>query len=267
MKQTVIFLSLLFCVFLHAQSDDSLLRVVNGKSADTSKIKALTALSRFYYLDDGNTGLKYAKRAIDFSDSVYENGSYKAQALLQYGISLNVNGQFDSAEKYLQLSKSIYERLGDKRKQADCLNSLANTTGRQGKYEEALPFYFQALGIYSNLGLEQRESVVLGNIANTYAGMDDAPNAIKYYEKSISIKEKVGDDATLLSSYFNIAGIYLDLERIDEADNYANKAGKLSEKYGSKQDSVFLLNLRGKIASSRKDFPTALSFFNRAIKI
>ncbi len=257
----------LFCTFSFAQRVDSLRKIVNGNGEDTSKIKAMIYLSEAIRRSNLEEAYALNKKAIAWTDSLHADPRFKAFAQMGQGTCLSWLGEFDSSIYYFNLALPYFKSHKKTGTVSGIYNGLANSYGQEGKYSEALPYYFEGLKIATESDNKDNQATLLGNIANTYANMDNGATAIKYYRQSIALHEELKDYTATIANYNNMSGLYLDMGLMVQLDSCMNKTEELIKKYGDKNDSAFYFSTLGKVRLEKKDYAGALKYLNMAIAL
>ena len=90
----------------------------------------------------------------------------------------------------------------------------------QGRYAEALTYYFQSLKIEEEINNEKGQAVTLGNIGIIYYNQKEYEKALDYYEKSLALKEKINETNSISTILGNIGIVYHDQNNFDKALEY-----------------------------------------------
>jgi tetratricopeptide (TPR) repeat protein len=70
---------------------------------------------------------------------------------------------------------------------------LYNKAASRGDMEKALQKFEQALSIFQRVGQKKGEAACLNNIGLVYRSWGQYAKALEYYEKSLAITRKIGD--------------------------------------------------------------------------
>ena len=83
---------------------------------------------------------------------------------------------------------------------------LFNKASSRGDMEKALQKFEQALSIWQRVGEKKGEAACLNNIGLVYKSWGQYAKALEYYEKSLEIRRKIGDVKGQGVTLNNIAG-------------------------------------------------------------
>jgi serine phosphatase RsbU (regulator of sigma subunit)/Tfp pilus assembly protein PilF len=267
MKRFPLFLLALFFSAFSLAQNDSLLGVIAGNAHDSSKIKAYIRLSKEMRGQDIDRALGYARKGKQLAAAPANKGTkYDANAALELGLCYSALGQFDSAQVMLESALAIHKARKDKSSEGACLNALANIYAQQGKFQEALGYYFNVLTLASETGDVRRQATTYSNMGLTYTHMDDAQNAIKCFNETIRLREQVKDTKGMISTYVNLSSLYETTGNLPEAEAQIEKAAALLP-FGTPSDSAIIFTARGTFAEDRKEFAKSLKLFNAALEI
>ena len=151
-----------------AQNDktDSLKTVFeNIELHDTVRVKALEALTWFYYSRDNQQFFKYAQEYLDFSKKIdIEKWKAKAYNTLGVGYYLNDYG----------------------------IDTIINTYQKGLLIAQKNKFYGTESSLYNNIGL-------------AYSKIGQMEKTITFYKKGLNLSKKINDQTKIARNLYNIA--------------------------------------------------------------
>ena len=163
-----------------------------------------------------------------------------AATLSQLGSLLWFNkGEYAPADSALRAALSIRRAtLGNAHIDvAASLNTLANVNHRQGKYDQAEPYYREALTLYrERLGRHPNVAIVQSNFAALLRDRGAYAEAERQQREALAIhRETVGDESIDVAlDLGNLARILLEQGRLDEAEPlFQESLAKLKALYGA----------------------------------
>lgn len=173
-------------------------------------------------------------------------------------------GDFFKAQNYYDRALAL---IGDKdsRYLAHIYNNLGSNNYSKKNYKVALDYYKRSLNLkFGN------KSITYCGLANCYKVIGNYNKAEKYFKLSISnVKKAFGEDYYLLGDYYLNYAVFLDrLKEHDRALKNLNLAYDVYIKnYGFKHTdtALCLKNLGDWYSSTKKDYPQALEYYQKAI--
>jgi adenylate cyclase len=230
-----------FCATKDREAIDLLLSILVSGKEDTAKVNALNALGNKFLIENPDTAIYFASKALTLSTKLnYEMGI--AKGYLNICIALVNRGNYDEALKRSKDALLFYDRLLISEKSSakiKVLNQKAliyNIIGEiylfKGNYETALINYFAALKIAEENGDAQCFATVSNNIGEIYAIKKKYNEAFHYLNKGLFHAKKIGSLKDICESYKGLAMLDSILGRYQESlENY-----KL---YITTRDSIF----------------------------
>ena len=250
---------------------DSLLKILPGLPNDTNKIKKYARLGWLYGETNSNTELvkKYADSIQMLSEKLqYERGM--ALSHFYYGFNARHEGNYDEAQKHLNIFIKYFSEIGDSTHVANGLFQLGVIQSFLGNYDQSLSIYFRILSIFKFNKQPRGVATALNGIGNTYLYTDNYSKAIASFKESLKILDSLeGGKPTqaIAVEYTNLGHIYLNLEKIDSARNYFLQSLRISEELGNDWGIAGALENLGYIAFRSKDYNEALSLHHRTLII
>ncbi len=200
---------------------------------DTLKVNLLNDSCYKLLYNNSDLVKKMAFESILLSEKLnYMKG--KAKAFNVLGSSYDVNGNYDSALYYYQLSLGIQIKINNKKGQGAALSNIGLTYLNKNDYYNALNSFYKAI-----IPLDEiKHYLYLGNCHNNIGLLF---YQLKSYAKSIV--------------HFNAAIRYYDLEKISyqKANVYSNLAN-LYEEIGKKDSSIVFIQNAIVIYTSENDY-------------
>ena len=182
-------------ISLQAQSSsevDSLLKILPGLPDDTNKIKKYARLGWLYGETNSNTDLvkKYADSIQMLSEKLqYERGV--ALSHFYYGFNARHEGNYDEAQKHLNIFIKYFADAGDSTKVANGLFQLGVVHSYLGHYDQSLSIYFRILNIFKFNKQPYGVSTAFNGIGNTYLYTANYNKAIDAFKESLKILDSL----------------------------------------------------------------------------
>jgi len=234
-------ISIFFSRGIYSQSTeiDSLLRVIKTSKEDTNKARALNAVSREFIIGGD---FDHATEKAKAALSLSEKLKYKKGISAAYnnmGLVYDYQGKFSEALTFYFTSVKLDQELGDKTGLSKTLNNIGVVFMNQGNYPEALKNYFASLKIKEELGNKKGIAYSYNNIGNVYRSMGNYPDALKNHQASLKIRIEINDQIGISDSYNNIGNLYYTQNNFQEALKNYLLAQKIREETGNTKSSNY----------------------------
>jgi signal transduction histidine kinase len=250
---------------------DSIKNTLQAQKDDTNKVRSLYHASIFYARHSPDSGLLYAKKALDLGEKLhFENGIYYAEVCLTNSLATlgNYPLAIEFGLKALSLAKKTdrhLEIIWANGCLADCYFYLDdfNTSLQydleikkiaETYYPDSLAFIYRDLSRLFNV-MNQRDSallyakksyeglkswhylekffIIFTTVGNAFSGMHNYDSALFYYKTGMAISLKRNDETHLVDIYTGIAKVFMDKNNQDSALWYAMKVftAKIGKSY------------------------------------
>ncbi len=270
-KQTLLlFLSIILsigCCF-GQNKVDSLKKVLQFASEDTTKVNTLIALSRTYLDSSPEEATRYSLKAKTLAEKVgFQKGlafSLKYLGLINYR-----QGKYLEALDYWNQSLKVFEISNLKSGQANILQNLGTIYFDQADDEKALNYFLKAQKVAEEIGDTLRIAEILGNIGAIY-GKKTATydKAIDYDLRALKINEQIENTDAIGTITSNLGEIFLLKNDDSTALVYFErslKAYKLIGQEGS-GNIPYSLNNIGRVFKKRGEYDKAIEKHSEAFE-
>ena len=203
------------------------------------------------------------------NDQTPQNKGVIAAVTLDKARQLANEGRAESARESIprfELARKLYLELGDKTKEADCLQWLGNVTKLLGENAKALEYYDQALSLHRQIDDKKGESTDLQYIGGVYYALGQIAKALEYFNLALPLSRQVVDKEGESNTLSGIAVIYDVLGEKAKAIDHLNQALRLVANSGNESEASILYNI-GTIYSKSGEQGKALDHYNRALVI
>ncbi|MDQ6844422.1 MAG: tetratricopeptide repeat protein [Bacteroidota bacterium] len=257
---------------LHAQAlqgkalADSLLHELPKITNDTDQVTLIIKVVKALISTDPPAAMHYADTALALAQKQqWKKGigiAYVSKAKIYKATSDNV-ASMENANKAYEIFSSINWKPG----MGDALSITANNYESLSNYSKAIENNYKALSIYEQAGLEANIAWIYNNIGANYYGLMNYPKAIENYNKALVLQKKLNDKFGIGSALDNLASVYEDQGDFTKVNEYNLQAIKLFEEINDGPGLGRIYNNRGNFLMERKEFDSAMIFFNRGIAI
>lgn len=199
----------------------------------------------------------------------YKCDSCQAKAYNLLASISHIKGNPREAYDLLESALSIYQKIGNKESESDCLNNIGILLFSMGDYSFALEKYLKAYGILTALENRKINSEIgcLNNLGNTYFSINDLENAAKYYKKSVDLSREHGFYNLLLGSSVNYSEVKTKLNELDESEAILLESLKISIDQSYKQYEMYILHGLGNLYIKKGDFLCSYKNFKKSLDV
>jgi CHAT domain-containing protein/lipopolysaccharide biosynthesis regulator YciM len=185
-----------------------------------------------------------------------EQRKVEGDRLLEQGITLFENRQYDAALHLWQQALKLYKNINDREGEKVTLGNLGSAYNALDNYTKAIEYSKQALAIARETRDRQKEGRSLGNLLIAYFGVNDYNKVIEYSEQRLVIarelKDQVGEERALRY----LGNAYFQLENYKKAIQYQEKrlviVREINDRKGEGQALAILGNAYGKLDNYAK---------------
>lgn len=200
------------CLFFQAEAQntereiDSLSRVAQN-APDSLKYDIYNRMGFYYIFNDRKRADSILKSAIKNSKKI--DYAYGTVLLTNtYGISFDVNREYDSAFYYFEKARTLSKQYDFKVLETRSLNNLGMNAWGQDKLKEAQEFFFEALTKTKEYFPEKRTDIYLSNIGLIYQELEQTEKALTYHRQALEERIKRNLETQQIISYNNIGITY-----------------------------------------------------------
>lgn len=257
---------------------DSLQNELKKSPNDSATVLLFSELGREFFPYDTTKAYDYAAKGYKLAkkmnwDFGIGNHYQIAGGFKQYSSQHDLaHMYFDSAISYFTAAakKSASKKVGDDMKLAiaTCLGQKADILLKKGKSGEAIEIFLMALDAWRSSDQPKKMEAIgtyYAKIATTYYELKQYEKALVYDKLSLSSyiistnEEAIAFASIYVSDDFNI------LKQTDSALHYLEKAKHIVEKLDNHRLNQQFYNKLGQISSQKKDYRTAISYYEKSI--
>lgn len=243
---------------------DSLLHQLEKVKEDTSKINTYLALYYEYHRVDNNQALDYALKAKDIARKTnHQMGLIRAT--YRAGNAYRSIGQLDLAKKELNISKTLAQASGNKRRIGLSTSGLARVYRDNNQIDSAAIYYLDALEIMASIGDRNSEARIQNELGTLYKRQKQYEKALVHYQKALAIVEDLDFKPGISACLSNIGDVHIQLNNYDKALTYLNEALFIKKETGDNLGASRTLENIGVIYNYKKKYEEADQYFNEAL--
>ena len=175
-------------------------------------------------------------------------------------------GKYSNALEYYYKGRNIFFKIGSLNNLAITNNNIAVIYTNLGEYDNALEFFFNSLRVREKLKNLGFLSDSMSNIGVVYAMVGQFDKALEFHNKSLTIRESLGNLDSISTSLNNIANVFTEQGRLKEAIDYHNRALSIRKKIGNAKSISSSLNNLGTSHEKLGKFDEAIAYFLESLE-
>lgn len=257
----------IFGMLYAEEATDSLIKVATDTPLDEANLIVwYTVAEYFYYEQDYQTALAYARKALPLS--------YKVNDLLMRSDCEQLVGQiffrqsdYARAIAHAQKSLEIDRKTGDKSRISSSLNTLAAICLVAKQPEEGERYILEAIALSTEVKDSDRMAIQYGMASELCHVMKKEQLALEYAMQAYQIDERRGNTAKMGIRLSQMASALMDMERFVDAERAVDRAMPILEKANNKLSLAICLNQKGELLNRRDEHAQARQCFERAVQI
>jgi CHAT domain-containing protein/Tfp pilus assembly protein PilF len=164
-------------------------------------------------------------------------------------------------------SLAISEEIGDQTGIANALLGLGVFSFSQGSYTAALEYYQKSLSLSKSLGDKKGIALALSGIAQVAELTGDYAQALDAYNQSLALRSELGDKSKIGLGLNAIGVVYFRQGNYSQALEYARKSLAISEEARSPQGVALALSTIASVHREQGDYAQALAYYQNSLKI
>jgi len=259
---------------------DSLEKELKKSDNDSINVFIILQLPQKYFMYDSVKAFGYLEKGYamakklnwDYVYGVY----YENKAMVK-----QTAGDGTAAELFYDSAIFYYKKSADakrnKKETSDAKLSIANCKGMKGElllgkqeYKEAIAEYMLAVEAWKNSD-EPNKAAAIGvyyaKISTVYYKLNQIDKALEYDKLSLALNENNNNEEDKAYILIYVCDDFIRLHQIDSALFYLSKAKPIIEKLNGRHLNIQYYNKLGAISRYKKDFKTAIGYFNKTLSI
>ena len=193
-------------------------------------------------------------------------GAVRREALARFGLAVSASELADRSEAALRAreAKEIFERVGDRRSEASCLE-LAGRLAEKDDLPLAEISFRQAIELYAEAGASKDQAQVFFALAGILMAQGQATESLAALDRSKELAEGSWSDLEK-ARHLAASGYFRHLSgQLEEArQNYA-AASEVFSKVGAAEEYGTMLANQGEIEYTRGNMPEARRYLQQAL--
>lgn len=222
---------------------DSMKTLLQSTKQDSIKVELLLNIGSHYEYNNPKIANKYHLESYELAKKI-KNDYWQMRGLACLMVSTKTSAE---ANYYGTIGIGIAKKTKNKHAEAAFYNNLASTFDNLDNMKQCLNYYQRSRSIYEKLANRKDTLnllVVYGNILGVYAKYEQPQKAYELAKKILAIAKKANDDDALLNIYPNYATILIQLKKYPQALKIINDEYQIARKSNNKNKMADALGLK-----------------------
>ncbi|MHA1129577.1 MAG: tetratricopeptide repeat protein [Candidatus Helarchaeota archaeon] len=212
-------------------------------------------------------------KAIKFWKKVINNRAIsekiKGKAHLGLGFCYSRKEKLKDALNEYKNALRIFQKLNDRKAQAECLGIMGGLYFRNDLIKEALTAYESALYLAKSIKNREMEADILGDIGSVLDFMNKYEEAIDIFTRSLKLYRRMGKKGSTRGearALYDLGYAYQHAGKINEGRSYLEKSLRLMKKNNDKKGEANCHVTLGDIYLDLDQTDNAWSHYKRALR-
>ena len=251
--------------FAQTKQVDSLLKLLDAATADSSKMRLNNKIGNFYLDNNANKAIQYFEKAVGYAEKIQRplaiaNNNYSI------GYCYLQIGDYDKSLDYYLKSVRIYETLKDSLRLSNALMSIANVYTNNKDFIKTNEYHNKAQSLIEKMKDSAQLCAILDSRGTVYDQQGKFDTALLYLFRSKNIAEALKDNYSIINSLSNIGLSYKHVNKTVLALQYFESALLMNNKEAEQLDRLSILyNNIAATYSQAGDFAKAKVAFDKSV--
>jgi CHAT domain-containing protein/Tfp pilus assembly protein PilF len=230
--------------------------------ADSVRRAGVAAFGR----DGPRAAIAIWRRALARATAIHDTAGIEA-VLGNIGAGFLEEGRLDSAESYLERSRTLAAASRDVRVEANAVGSLAGVSEERGDLAAARERYTRALAMRGRIGDTRGVAADHNNLGLLAQSLGDVDEARREFEAALALNRRDGRDEVAATNLVNLAGLASLAGDFARAESLYRDALATWRARAQWADAAVALHGLGQLELRRGDYPAARATFLEALAI
>ena len=257
---------------------DSLQNELKKSTKDSVTVLLFTGLADAYYAFDMVRAKQYQEKGyllakkMNWDYALGDNYQVKAMSKQFTADHELAHLLFDSAIIYfnntINRKRPKEEVENAKLTKATSLGQKADILLKRGKSEEAIAIYIETLKAWKASNDPRKDGAVaiyFTKISTTYHELKQFEKALFYDKLSLSVFLTINNEESIAWAYIYVCDDFISLKKTDSCVQYLAKAKPIVERLNNHRLNVQYYNKMGQISSQKKEYRTAIGYYERTV--
>jgi CHAT domain-containing protein/Tfp pilus assembly protein PilF len=206
----------------------------------------------------------FYQQALAVFERAGEQGLWKGKVLHNLAAVQMGLGEAEAALESHRQILALQRALGDRRGEAQTLNSVGVLDYNLGDLGEALEAYAPALAIFRELGDRMKEGAVLHNLGVAFYGLGEYRRALSQLDQALAIRREVGDRRGEAATEVSRGHVLLALGETAQALDAGQRGASLADEIPDRNGGLLARLLLGQIRVAAGEPEAALAELGKA---
>ncbi len=264
LRATALLLVLAICFSVSGQQIKNTTNPRVKEATGKAKVDELNELAKSYRNTDRKKSLSYAKQASKLAAQINDRPGL-ALAYKNIGNAFIFQAEYDSAQRYYELSLPLFEEDGDLSGVSACLNNLGVICSETGRYDQAIEYLNRSVEADKKLGDEEGVSNTVNNIASIYKYLGKYSSAIRLLKEHIPVDRRLKNNSGLMEKLNALGVLYVALNEPSKGRGYYAEALQLAENDSNDYIRSLVLANIGNSYIVEEEYASAMPYLTDAL--
>jgi len=176
-------------------------------------------------IGDYHKAINYAFAALEIAKkSIPDADNAKLSPLMNLSTAYEKMGDYDRSLKYVEEALILSRKLGNQRRECECLNNLSMIYNQMEEHELALAKAEEGLVLRKKYFAKPDHAVSYNNIGYILEGMGNLKEALQNYKIAMRLRNQNINVAFSTNTLLNIVSVYIQQNKLSFALRYLDKA-------------------------------------------
>lgn len=188
-------------------------------------------------------------------------------SLFELAAQLRKTGDYKKAIAVAEQCLAIAQQHKDSLKMGNAIIGIGIANDQQGKFEDALQYYFKALTVYENINNQIKLGGTLKNIGNTYRVLTHYDKASYFLQKALAVQTAQKDSTRIANVMNDIGLVYYDQDSAVQSLAYFKNILSKYDKYLTEDIKANVINNAALSYVKLERYPEALDYYGQSLSI
>jgi len=188
-----------------------------------------------------------------------------AEVSLRLGDVHRMLGEYEQARTRYEMALPIYQQLGARTSEANCIRALGDLYYALIEYEQAQARYEEVLPIYRQISNRLGEANCIKSLGNVHRMIGNYNQARVRYEEALTIYRQIGDRLGEANCIWGLGELHRMLDRYNEAQTRYEEALSFFRQIRNRQGEMICLQGLGDLDRQRSQWTAATQKYQQAL--
>lgn len=190
------------------------------------------------------------------------------ELLIKKGLIQIHCGDLSSAEKHLDKSLEICQKIGKEKDLPELFRGLGLVHLNLGEYEDSISYFKKGLDTAKESDNLKYISIYNQNLGNVYKGKGEFDKALEHFNEALEIEKKLGDKRRMMIISNNLGTLLIKTGELKKAKEKFEKSLRISRDVGDKMiEASSLMNIGIIYNHENKEINRAEEYYRKGLYI